>query len=308
MLLKLKPYVQVLRPLNLTLVALTFLLIRFFHTNPLLSQVNQFGLDFTTFILNLSSVIITMASGNLINDVFDIGTDKINKPNKVIVSVLISKKSALAYYISLVSTSLFLAFVFGNGLFLSLIITAHVLLFLYAILFKRIAILGNLIIAILSGLIPLISVWFDVNYAFSISNNEKLIALYELPLFLALLAFSGTFIREIIKDMEDVNGDKKNRSYTLPILIGLKSTSYILIFLIFILLGFIFFSPIINLNNMSFYYFTLFVVTPLLATVFRLYKSKKSTDYNKASNYIKIAMLCTILFVAFNGLFNYDII
>lgn len=247
-----------------------------------------------------------MAAGNIINDVFDYKADLINKPKKVIVNKSISKANAITYYLILLVISLALSFLVDIK-FLIIVLIANLLLLTYSLLLKRITLIGNITISALSASIPLLAIWIDVQHIFKLTNDSDIFYLYRFALVFSLLSFFGTLAREIIKDIEDLNGDKSLNSKSLPIIIGTNSSKYIGMFFIFILCGIILVYPPIIANDITFYYFIILVVVPLLVSAFKLRRSKQKNDFSQSSKLIKIAMLFTILFIALNGILSYDI-
>ena len=301
-----KSYFLILRPINLGLVLLTLLSLRYFYLIP---ELNNSGLDILPngkYILACLSIVITMAAGNVINDILDHKADLVNKPDKVIINKYISKPEATKYYIFLILLSLSLSLPVNTKLFLIILFT-NIILLLYSLFLKRIMLLGNLVISSLSALIPILAIWLDVQHIFSLNNDPNIFYLYRFALVFSLLSFFGSLPREIIKDIEDLSGDKLINSKSLPIVIGSKYSKYISMFFIFILCGFILVYPPISANSFSFYYFLILVIIPLLVSVFKLRRAIKKSHYSEASKFIKISMFFTILFITLNGFLSYDI-
>ncbi len=219
---KIKAYFLITRPINLALVLLTLLLFRYFYLIPELTPYKISVLPNWQYTTACISVLFTMASGNVINDIFDYLADLINKPTKVYVERLISKKSAFIYYFILLFIALSLSTLISSK-FLFIVSTTNALLFIYSKYLKHIAFIGNLIIASLSAIIPLLAIWLDVQYIFSNINDSNIFYLYRFALVFSLFSFFGTLGREIIKDIEDYGGDKSILSKSLPNIIGIKS-------------------------------------------------------------------------------------
>lgn len=168
-------------------------------------------------------LVVITATGYWVNDAFDFKIDRENKPRKVIVNAHLSVKKVLtAYFFAVALVLLFSAFMQTPVLF-AVNAGAIVLLFLYAWILKRTTVVGNIVIATLTGLV--------VYYA----------ALLYVPrtalLWTIMFAFEVTFIREVVKDAEDIKGDLKFKLQTLPIRIGLKATKRVIFacYMVFIL-------------------------------------------------------------------------
>ncbi len=154
---------------------------------------------------------VISATGYWVNDAFDFKIDRENKPRKVIVNAHLSVKKVLTAYFTTVVLVLAFSVLMQPPVLFAVNAGAIVLLFLYASLLKRTTVVGNIVIATLTGLV--------VYYA----------ALLYVPrtalMWTIMFAFEVTFIREVVKDMEDIKGDLKFKLQTLPIRIGLKATT-----------------------------------------------------------------------------------
>lgn len=199
--------------------------------------INSFGdsqLSTRGFIFLSILVLLIAAAGYVINDIYDIKADIINKPKKLYVSKFISKKRAWIFYVVLTSTGLILSIFFSqNSLEYVVFVGSPIMLWLYSNYFKRIALLGNLVISFLA-IFPIIMVYYvdylSTNSDFDILNKN----LYFLISFYILFAFLSTFIREIIKDIEDMKGDYSLKMNTLPIVIRSKRARNIAIIIMII--------------------------------------------------------------------------
>lgn len=233
-------------------------------------------------ILGAVSVFIATGAGNTINDYFDYEIDKINKPDRPIPSGRISRKNALFYSIILFIIATILGFMISveNGL---MVILCSVLMIVYAYDFKQRCLIGNISVALLTGL--------TFVYGGLITKDILL------SVFLAFFAFLMTLSREIIKDAEDVEGDLKENASTLPIKYGIKTSvnvAVILNILTCIL------SPILYIYGV----FSLtYLVIVIIADIIFVYSAglvlKDSTreTLGKVSKYMKIAMF--VAFISF---------
>ena len=295
-------FLKLIRYKNLLMVLLTLVLAKYALIHTFL--VNSYLSDFHFSILTLSVLSIT-AGGYIINDIYDIEADKINKPNKLFIDKTISKKNAW--------TSYFLLTFFGLtlGVFLSIseLLPLYSLYFIFTIIglffysknFKKQILIGNIVVSFFVGLTFFLLISFELHNNFETFDNDKTNGVYMIFPFGSVMGYSffsflTTFVREIIKDIEDVNGDLKLKSNTLPIVIGRKRASKIAFFFSAVLLVFLLFIlQIIKSNILILGYGIIFILAPLLYFLYKLWFSKSKKDYAQLSNILKIIMLFGIL-------------
>ncbi len=216
---KLKAYLLLTRPVNLLITSSTVLVGLFLCAGE---KTNLFVL-----ILAPLSAALAAAAGNIINDYFDLEIDKINRPARPLAFGTISKKSAMFFYVVLSLTSLILASFININTF-TIDFLAVVLLFYYSYKIKQIFLLGNFVIAFLTGLAFI--------YAGTSVNN---ISFAVIP---AVFAFLINFIREIVKDMEDLEGDSAKGVLTFPKRFGFSAAKKVVFFTTLVLIFFYFLS------------------------------------------------------------------
>lgn len=232
------------RPLNLGLIVLLMYVLRHALLLPMLQWISEMvHLPITTqissnwFFLLVLSVTLIAAGGYILNDLRDTETDAVNH-GKNPVGILISEKNTLLLYQVTTILGVLLGFIIGlkldNYNLGILHLTAAVSLWFYANYFKKKFITGNLIVAFLVALVPLTTGIFEVTqlqifYFNKVTEftdfNFNFIAYWFIGY--TLFAFILTFIREILKDMEDVKGDRQIGATTLPIVWGIKNTKAI---------------------------------------------------------------------------------
>jgi 4-hydroxybenzoate polyprenyltransferase len=267
---------------NLLIIALTQYLAAIF-----LASYPENGFDklysLNLFLLSLSTLMIA-AAGYIINDYYDIKIDYVNKPDKVVVGKLIKRR------IVLFSHGILNVLGIGIGFYLSMRVGAlnffaGFLLWIYSNQLKRMPLIGNLVIAFLTGLsIVIIAVYYQ--------SNEKLIMTY------AIFAFSINLVREIIKDMEDIRGDMRFGSKTLPIIWGFRKTKYFLYSLIFLFIVILFIlssqlgNPILDL-------FFIFLIIPIIYLIYLLYRADTQKRFHLLSTFCKLVMLAGISSMTF---------
>ncbi len=240
-------------------------------------------MDFNLFLLVISTMLIA-AAGYIINDYYDIKIDYVNKPHRVVVGKLIRRRIVLASHWTLnllgIAVGLYLSIYVGIVNFI-----AGFSLWLYSNQLKRLPFIGNFVIALLTA-----SSLFVL--AIYYRQNVHLLANY------AIFAFSINLIREIIKDMEDLRGDMRFGSKTLPIVWGLRKTKYFLYGLIMVF-GSILIVLSAQLGNEVLNVFFMALIVPIAYFVYLLYRADSQKRFHQLSTYCKLLMLAGILSMAF---------
>lgn len=239
--------------------------------------------DIALLVLVASTVMIA-AAGYIINDYYDVKIDYINKPDRVVIGKTITRRYAILFHVllSLMGISLGLAINWKIGLVNAFSVF---LLWLYSNLLKRLPFVGNLAVAVLTGLSIMV-----VDFLYQVFN--PLIFIY------ALFAFFMTLIREIIKDMEDLKGDDTFGCKTLPIVLGIRQTKMIIYGILVV------FAATVVVSNhfysaLPFDYYVLLLFVPLTFLLYRLIRADMKRDYRVLSNLCKVIMLLGILSMAF---------
>jgi len=282
---------------NLLIIALAQILIRYglyvpFNATPALSDL-QFAL------LVVATLAIT-AAGYVINDIYDQEIDRINKPNSRIIGNKISEKKAHTLFMVLNVIGVGIGFYLANSIqrpvFVGFFILISILLYLYASSFKRIIVVGNLLIALLVAMSLLIVPIFDLLPAITWQNQVVQTRTFLLILDFAIFAFGINWIREIVKDLVDIDGDKKGGINTLPIAIGRNRTLKIILVLTFLLLCGIVYYMYEYLYSQQYLmlYFLLFIVGPLLYLFIKTFDAKSKKRYRLMASLLKIIMLTGI--------------
>ncbi len=310
-------FLKLIRIENLLIVVFTQYLIRYIVIDSLLYYKGQkmaLMLDNLHFFLLVLSTLFIAAAGYIINDYFDIRTDKINRPGTVVIDKYIKRRHAMVYHILAntlgVGIGLYIAIYIGNYKLALIHIISAGLLWNYSTTFKKQLIIGNVVVSVLTAFVPLIVIIFDmpliVEYyrtswpeeAEGLSNLYQFI--YKYIFIFSGFAFLTSFIREIIKDMEDYEGDKETGCNTIPIYWGIRTAKAIVFGLIsntIILLAIIAYrfykTPQDSLPTL---YLVIGLILPLLFLAYQLYKAKIAEDFRKASFLVKIIMLIGVSF------------
>ncbi|KYC54063.1 MAG: Digeranylgeranylglyceryl phosphate synthase [Candidatus Methanofastidiosum methylothiophilum] len=242
-------------------------------------------LDLYKILLVFFVAIFACAGGNTINDYFDYEIDKINTPKRVLPRGGMSLKTAYIYAISLFAISCIFAFLV-NLVALSICVVACFLMYLYAMTLKKTPLSGNLLVSFLTSITFL--------YGGTAVGSFRGVSI------LALISFFAMVSREIVKDIEDLEGDVKKGARTLPFIIG-ESKSYILAFIFLIIAVILLYLPFVT-KLYGFIY--LGIVTPVaLFVIYILLEMKTKKEYpGKIQRHIKKAMYLVLLIFLLNAL------
>ena len=278
------PYIEILRPGNALMGAISIILV------ALIDKTISIPV-----ILAMLTVFFETAEGNVINDYFDYKIDLINKPERPIPSGRISLENGRNYgYLLFAAGTMcgfLISYITNNWIPFGIVLFADVVLYLYAYTLKTTPLLGNLTVGFMTG-------FGFVFGGFSINNPSIIMT----SLFLGFFAFVMTTAREIVKDIEDIEGDKADCAKTLPILIGEKKPAILAAVLIIIDSA---------LCPLLYYYHIfgiLYLVVIAIAVILFIYsaililKSQERAVAAKVSKNLKIGMLITFVAFVFGSL------
>lgn len=264
---KLLAIIKITRPLNCIIAGLSIFLAGYLSNNYSIILNDML-------LLSLAGIFVT-AAGNIINDIYDIEIDKINRPNRPLPSNILSLNFAKIFYSFLILLSIFLSS-FVNIYALIIVIFSNAIIFLYSYKLKSIALVGNFTVSFFTGL--------SFIYG-GVAGNY--IHLTFLPAFFAFLI---NFIREIVKDCEDLEGDKKLQLKTYPILFGYKNSIKLINFFITILI----FSCLYLIYTKKDIYVT-FIITIVIILLIFVMQILTKYNFTLASRLLKICMLIGII-------------
>lgn len=271
------PYIEIMRPGNAVMGAISIILVALIDRSISIP-----------IILAMIAVFFETAAGNVINDYFDYNIDLVNKPERPIPSGRISLENGkkYAYFLFLCGTicGFLISYLTNNWIPFIIVLLADIILYLYAYKLKTTPLIGNLAVGFMTG--------FGFVFGGFTINNPNIIMT---SIFLGFFAFVMTTAREIVKDIEDVEGDKKDGARTLPILIGKKIPSALAVILIII--------DCILCPLLYYYHIfgVLYLVIIAVAAILFIYaailisKSQDEITAHKSSKYLKIGMLIAFL-------------
>jgi 4-hydroxybenzoate polyprenyltransferase len=308
-------YLKLIRLPNLLMVPFTMYLMRYGVIKPILEYGFSFSMgeqielvlpSFYFFILVMINVFLG-AGGYVINDYFDRKIDAINRPDKVVVDKEISRRKAIILHFVFDAIAIILAGIFSWYLRKPTVFILYVMIagifWLYSTTYKKQLLVGNVIVALGTATIPLQVGFFDVlalNRAYAsellLKNISFMPIIYWMAAF-ALFAFLINLIREIIKDLEDLEGDESYGCNTLPVVFGVQISKNVVLALIGIVLFFLAFFYFRYLHDsISMWYLLLMITAPLVLVAVLTIRAKVLGHYKRISLIIKIIMLLGVLY------------
>lgn len=307
-----KPYLQLLRVGNLTFVAILLYVMEKWVATPLL-QLEQFGELMPWWILTLLivSVVGIAAGGYVINDYFDVKIDRINRPDNLVVTRIISRDAAMNLFYGLTAVGVIAGTVVAwwahswTLLFTYVVIPG--LLWFYSASYKRMFLVGNLVVAFASAIVPLLVAIANADYLHHLYQNALAYSpivgeLYVWTGGFAIFAFLLTWVREIVKDIEDIEGDREMECRTLPIVWGdkvAKIIATILLVVIATLIVYILFAVLPfshEWKSLPTRYVVFGLIVPILCSIVLLWAANNRTEYHRVQTIIKFAMFMGMLF------------
>lgn len=295
-------FFNLIRWKNLIMIALVQYLIKyalllpFYESYGVTTTLNAYG-----FALLVLATICIAAGGYIINDIYDVETDKVNKPNKVIITKSITEKKGLILFISFnvigVGLGFYLSHVVDKSVFFMLFFIASALLYIYSSYLKQMLLIGNIVVSLVVTLSILLVGIFELLPVINDTNRPVQIFFFRIILDYAIFAFMINLIREMIKDIEDIDGDYKAGMQTLPIVLGRDRANKIVFFLSLIPLFSVIYYVITNFFKQQLLvgYFLVFVIAPLIYITIKLFSAELKSDYKHISLMLKLVMLTGML-------------
>jgi len=273
---------RISRPLNLVILAFAQLMVAYFlvetssNGQPILNDLKLWALILSTSII--------AAAGYMINDYYDVKIDYINKPNEVIIGKGIRRRWVIFLHTLLNFTGIGIGYWVSPGIGLLVFLCAF-FLWLYSNQLKRLPFIGNFVVALMTGISICMVGWYY-------KETSLLVVAY------ALFAFFMNLIREIIKDIEDRQGDRAHGCKTLPIVLGFRKTKNIIFIIAFI---FVFSLVIVTLKINSLNLFIYFGAIGILFLWFllKIYQADRKAHFETLSIISKIIMISGIFSMAF---------
>jgi 4-hydroxybenzoate polyprenyltransferase len=307
-------FFRMIRWSNLVFIALTQCLFHFCVVMPsAIGTRFSFPLQLNThlFILLCLSSVLIAAAGYVINDYFDINIDQVNKPERMVVEKVISRRWALVWHLILsglgIAIGVYLSLMMHNW-FLAIANTACVvLLWYYSTSYKRRLLVGNVLISALTAWVILVLLVAELPGWWSGSINDPLeritaARLARIGILYSGFAFIISLVREVVKDIEDMDGDHRNGCRTMPIVWGITPTKIFAAVWLVVLIAAVFISQLYVIQFgwwFSIIYIGFLVLAPLLMVFRKLLKANAVEHYSQLSREIKVVMLSGILSMLF---------
>ncbi len=267
-----------------------------------------YSISWIDFILLVFSTCLIAAGGNIINDYFDVKADRINKPEKLIITKHIKRRWAIVSHWSFNGIAfligIYLSIKYSSLSFVFIHLISINLLWFYSMYFKRKVLIGNIMIAFLTALVPMLALLFMI---YSPNESNQLadpsafgwIMDYDFALiqFITFFAFVQNLAREILKDIQDIEGDKLIYVKSLPMVIGIKKTmaitflllSFLPVFLLFLFFSQEYLTTSFVLNNWT------FLLAGVINLIILLLIILGKGNFKFYDRLIKISMLLGIL-------------
>jgi 4-hydroxybenzoate polyprenyltransferase len=302
-------FLRLIRFPNLIIVALTQYLLQYLILKPALSKIGiqPYLPNFPFFLLVLSTVFIA-AGGYIVNDIVDLDIDKLNKPlKKQIVGRVYPLSMSWVFYgfFSILGfiISVYLAFYIHDFLQLMIYPLAVGLLWAYSKWLKQLPLMGNLVVSIFCAFVAFVvfyaqSLYMPTAVQWKTGYLKYQLETVEIFIIYAILAFISTLFREIIKDIEDAEGDKAGNCRTLPIVLGIEKSKWVagvvgLMFLFLVIYG----SIILRGGMVQKILLNATISLPIIYALFLLYKAASKADFSFLSKLAKLIMLSGLIFI-----------
>ena len=300
---------RLIRLPNLIIVAVTQALIYYqllhktFRNYSLTGSFNS--LEFVLFVI--ATILIT-ASGYIINDIYDIETDKINKPDKRIIQVHLSESNAWKIYFSMIITgaliSLYLAVQRNDLLYWFIYPVAIFLLYGYSRWFKGIPYVGNILVSLFCAAVPGIFYLSEASILIElkIKDLSSFLSLHGLLLSYVIFAFLTNLYREIVKDLQDEAGDKLANIHTAAVYYGKKNTKFVALFIALVIsmvITFTFSQAIFSNIPYLFAVQCLLIQIPLSVSIIKLIQAKDDKAFRNVGLWIKLIMINGLILITY---------
>ncbi len=305
----LTPYYSLLklvRPFNLAVLFITLYFLRLFILEP---NFNKYGIAFTLhnmhFFLLVLSVVFICAGGYVINDYYDIRFDSVNKPHKQIVAKTISHEHANITYLIItlmgIAIGIYLSIYVQHWKLSAVHAIAVLLLFFYSYSYKKIALIGNFVVSFLTALSILAVAIFEPTLYYLKRPSDYYAAgiCWFYILGISIFAFLLTMVREIVKDIEDMEGDGHFGARTVPVIWGINAAKGIASAFIFAVIGLLIYAVFqFEVQGKNIYMsYMLFLVLILIASQVLLFKATLKQQFAFISKLLKFNMLAGVCFM-----------
>lgn len=300
-------FFKLIRWPNLLFILLTQVLFFYGIVEPVMFNGAYMPREFRIlFYLLCAASVFIAAAGYIINDYFDLNIDLVNKPDRLIVDKIIKRRWAIFLHMVFSMAGILISFYIGlqcNNWFIGFANTICVMvLWFYSTTFKKKLLSGNILISLLTAWTVLLVYFFAANYLGGVLiervTSEAAQKLLRLGILYTAFAFMITLIREVVKDVEDMAGDRKYGARTMPIVWGVEFSKVfvaiwmmILLALLLIVLFYVFQYDMWVPAGYNF----LLIILPSAYALRLLLKSETTNDFTRLSKWIKFIIFTGIL-------------
>jgi 4-hydroxybenzoate polyprenyltransferase len=300
-------FLRLVRWQNLAFIVITQLLFYYSLVQPLYDKGFAFNFDRLHFLLLIIASVLIAAAGYIINDYFDLNIDQVNKPERTVIDKTIKRRWAIVQHIVFsvagVLISIYIdlttrTFWLGISNFICVM-----LLFGYSISLKKKLLIGNILISALTAWVILVAF---LCYYRTLYCTECDMAYYgvhihsfiRISVLYAGFAFIISLIREVVKDLEDIEGDARYGCKTMPIVWGIPASKLFVAVLLILLISII---CVVQAYVLQFgwwwsaAYSIVLIIVPLIWIIFKLKAAQSPADYHRLSTAIKLVMFAGIL-------------
>lgn len=308
----LKPYIRLLRVGNLAFLAILLYVMEKWVAVPLLlSEKLSEQMPWWVLLVLILSVVLIAAGGYVINDYFDVKIDRINRPDDLVVTRVISRETALRIAQVLsgigVVTGLVIAWWAHSWTLLFCYLIIPGLLWFYSSSYKRMLLVGNFVVAFVSAIVPLLVAIVHADalryeYGAALAYTPIVGQLYVWLGGFAAFAFLLTLAREAVKDIQDIEGDRELECRTMPIVWGVKWTKVfvtVVLLLTAALIGYVVLNVLpfaLDWHLMSTRYVIFGLLVPIVCAMVLLWAAQSSIEYQRAQLIIKFSMFMGVMY------------
>ncbi len=309
-------FLQLVRWPNLFFIALTQCLFYYCvvyalyhdpHNKPVANPLHP-----SLFYLLVTASVLIAAAGYIINDYFDRQIDAINIPERVVVDRIVKRRWAIVWHLLLsilgILISAYISYKTGKWVIVIVNFVCVCLLWVYSTSFKKKLLSGNILIAAMTAWVIVVVYFFAgatlINYhgwnPLQYPYNIRL--LYKLTILYAGFAFIVSLVREVVKDIEDMQGDAQYQCNTMPIAWGVPVSKVFSAVWIIVCMAALAIVQLYAWQSgwwVSAIYCILFILLPLALILRKLYQASNTADYKYLSKAIKFVMLAGILSMVF---------
>jgi 4-hydroxybenzoate polyprenyltransferase len=309
-------FLRLVRWPNLVMIAVTQVLFYFSLVQPLYEKGINSHFEKLHFLLLIVASVLIAAAGYIINDYFDLNIDQVNKPERTVIDKIIKRRWAIVLHLFFSFTAIIISFyidlkstTFWLGI--SNIICAF-LLFGYSISLKKKLLWGNILISALTAWVVIVCFLCYYNSFYCSNCDRTFLELYDnrfirISFLYAGFAFIVSLIREVVKDLEDMDGDAKYGCRTMPIAWGIPASKVFVAVWLVVLIGMI---GIVQFYVLQFgwiwstVYCIVLIIAPLVWILQKLFKAQVPKDYHRLSSVIKFAMFTGLLSMIFFKIYS----